>query len=200
MPRQLLAVLVTAILLLTGCTSGDEQPTDEPRSSSSSTASSPAGDPTAAASVEPATGPLIEGDFFSYRLPGDLAGDAEWLLARNGFTAVLSGDEIVGQWSISAGTQHVQSGQEDLDTNYELGGDSDAYSAPLVRGENRTVAGVEAWTAEVDDDTIAGTSHVYVLGAVYQDRTLKLTFVNPVEDRSVGDAYRESVLASLTWK
>lgn len=195
MARRLLVGLVTTTLLLAGCTSDEGQRTDEPRPTSSQT-DAPSGEP----SVEPATGPLVEDDFFSYRLPGDLGDGAEWLLARGGQTAILSGDEVVRNWSISASTQHLQAGQDDLDVDYELSGDTGAYSAPLVRGENRTVAGVEGWTAEVDDVTVVGTDHVYVFGAVYQDRTLRLTFVNPVEEQSVGDAHRESVLASLTWK
>lgn len=201
--RAVLALVVASGLLLAGC-SDDEGPDADPsRSPSTSQSTSPStsqstddtasGSPSAGTpEVEPATGPLVEDDFFSFHLPAD----AEWDLARGGLTAVTY-DEELNAFDVSTSVVPLQAGSsgKDLDRDFASSTLSDPYDPPRKRGDNRVVDGIEGWTAQ----TVQDGQLVYSFGTMHARHSFGITFSFPRKDpRSL--AWIEAVLASIQWK
>ena len=80
--RVLVALLVALSLAFAGCKGAD--PKDDPTPGTSGSPSPTATDPTEPASPTPtpATGPKVENDAFSYRLPGEV----EWRVVSSSTT------------------------------------------------------------------------------------------------------------------
>ncbi|MCX6400874.1 MAG: hypothetical protein NTX33_13220 [Propionibacteriales bacterium] len=192
--RAVLALVLASGLLLSGC--ADDGPGADPSrspSTSPSTGATPSTSPsTGTPEAEPATGPLVEDDFFSFHLPAD----AEWDLARGGFTATTY-DEELNAFDVATSAVPLQAGSSDtdLDADFASSTRNDPYDPPRVRGENRVVDGVPGWTAQ----TVEDGQLVYTFGTLQARHSFGLTFRFPEKDpRSL--AWIEAVLASIQWR
>lgn len=190
--RTLVALAVASGLLLTGCKDGDRPEADpsQPPATSQPTGSTSDSPSTDGTGVEPASGPVVEGDVFSFHLPAE----TEWDLGRGGFSATAY-DEEFNPFDVATSAIRLQAGEsgEDLDADYEsriVGGPHE-----VTRAENRVVGGVEGWVAQgVDGDQL-----IYVFGALHERVSFSITFSFPKKDpRTLG--WIESTLASIQWK
>lgn len=193
--RAVLALVVASGLLLSGCGDDDGPEADPARSpsTSQSTDATPSGSPsTGNPDAEPATGPVVEDDFFSFHLPED----AEWDLARGGFTATTY-DEELNAFDVATSVVPLQAGSSgtDLDADFASSTRDDPYDPPRKRGENRVVDGIEGWTAQTVDDG----QLIYSFGTMHDRRAFGLTFSFPEKDPRTLE-WIEAVLASIQWK
>lgn len=177
-----------ALLVVAGCTNDNTRDrATAPTSDAGTTSEAP---PTEPPTPTPETGPLVEGDFYTFHLPAD----AEWELSRGGRSATSYDEELNVFRVVTSVVPVLAAGNEEtLDEDYELSTDQDAYD--LVRGKNRTVDGVEGWTAQ----NVEQGQLIYEFGTQHSGNSFSLTFQFPNKDPR-NRAWIDSVLASLEWK
>lgn len=196
--------IATALLLaLTGCSGNDDPgagPSDDPETSS--VASEPSGSEASDGStttedpgVEPADGPLVKGQFLTYRLPGGMKWD------RSPGFAFAFDPKTGGQWSISLAEtpENIPHTVDDIARN-ALDVSRDTYS-DLRRLDDRTVDGQQGWVLESHGKK-GGSLPVffYQFGAVPDGKSYAyLSFEFPKETAETRAAI-ESVLASVRWR
>lgn len=207
-PRVLIASVVMPVVLLSGCNGGDP-PSTEPTEPSADTSTQPSGSasptesPTgstgstgSAGSPSPsaATGTLVEGDFYSYRLPAEV----EWDLGRDGHSATFYDDDL-NAFDIGSFTVVLQAGQSesDLADDFQTMVDNaGSFDPPFERGEDREADGVMGWTAETT--TTDGYLN-YLFGARTAGHSIEFSFHMWAKDPR-SRRWIDAVLASLQWK
>lgn len=193
--RTLLSLAFVTVLLLSGCTDGDRPdatPGTSPANSGSTEDAASGSPPAGTPEVEAATGPVIEGDVFSFHLPADGA----WELRRRGLSATAYDDEL-NAYDVATSEVPLQAGDtgEDLDFDYETSNVGNPFDQPLVRGENRVLDGIEGWTAQTTDNG----NIVYVFGGMHDRHAVKITLSFVRKDPRSRE-WIEATLASLQWK
>jgi hypothetical protein len=192
------AVAAALVLALAGCSSDDE-PSSEPTGdgSSSSTGSTPTDGASETSStspsVTPATGPRIDAEVVSYRLP-----EADWLLTREGQSANFF-DEAGYSWRISSSPAVAISHNVERQARSGLELAREDYVG-AKRLADRSVAGVEGYVLEAGGRRGADRDGLfYEYGTVHGDHTFSIYFEFP-ENSPRAQEWVESVLASFEWK
>lgn len=187
------ALLAAAALLiaLTGCT--DAEPSPPGAASSASAEPSPSPSP----SVVPATGPLVTlKSTATFRLPADV----EWYIYDDNPNAIAieSNDIPVG----ADGFVQIQSTEfpqitTDLARMAQAAHDNQETTRKisLTIGENRTIAGVEGYVLEGQDDE----AQYYEWGGLDADNILTVVRFTVPAGLDLED-WAEPVLASLQWQ
>ncbi|TNM40459.1 hypothetical protein FHP29_10435 [Nocardioides albidus] len=201
--RMALLAALVVVPPLAGCQSDPATPEQPERTGASAsatptTASSSA--PTQAdPSTVPATGPGVDTALLSYRLPA-----ASWTATS------ASGDraryiETPQIWLLRETEQELTTVEgKSLDTAARVSGvgDPSVMDPPFERGENRTVDGVEGFTASTTR-VVAGTpelnASVLLWGALVEGHYVFFELSGPKADPRTQDWF-DAVLASVTWK
>lgn len=195
-PVRLTATAVLLISLasgLAGCGDGDDQgagPSDPPATSPSTVDSSETSPSSPTTDVAP-PGPLVKDKHVSFRLPGDL----EWYF--DGKLVASAYDADLNPYDVEATVVPLTAGDDvkDLDSDYAASVRTLDVDAPLKRGENRVLDGVEGWTAE----TIDNGQLVVVFGTRHNGVSFHVLFSFFGKGPS-SRAWIEATLASLQWK
>lgn len=187
--RRTCAIVVLA-LALAGCS--DDGPgggTDDPPSSQAPSTGTPSTATSDAESVEPATGTPMTSDWVDLHLPAE----AEWIITRNG----RSGHHLSEDGTTYA--VFIGSAGEGFDSLDEVSRSAVSVlretRPSLELGDNRTVAGVEGLTMTAEDDG----GYYYRFDTARDGFEVSISFEFPVKD-AAGEAWIESVLASVEWK
>ncbi|MFC7504540.1 hypothetical protein ACOACQ_07790 [Nocardioides sp. CPCC 206347] len=194
--RRRAPAVILAIGLATGltaCGDGDDQgagPSDPPATSPSTVDSSETSPSSPTTDVAP-PGPLVKDKHVSFRLPGDL----EWYF--DGKLVASAYDADLNPYDVEATVVPLQAGDDvkDLDSDYAASVRTLGVDAPLKRGENRALDGVEGWTAE----TIDNGQLVVVFGTRHNGVSFHVLFSFFGKGPS-SRAWIEATLASLQWK
>lgn len=186
--RTCAAVLLA--LALAGCSDDVQDPgTGDPPSSEATSTASPADPTTEAPSAEPATGEAMTSDWLDLRLPAEV----DWIITRNGRSGHHPAEDGT-LYSVLLGT--AGAGFDSLEEVSSTSLSVIRESRPSAQlGENRVVAGVEGVTITAEDDR----GYLYEFSTARGGSEYSISFQFPVRD-AAGEAWIESVLASVEWK
>jgi len=189
--RQMWAALALAVVL-GGCSTDDDpgaSPTDG--SSSAGDPSGGTGSPSAEQTEGPeaATGKVLSSELASLHLP---AGQP-WAEGRGGLSGHL---DIDARNSYEVHLSQGLGKADDLDTAVAAVLPTVQGPRPeIARAEDRDIAGVETAVLSGVDDR----GYYYGIVAIHQGLVMTIDFVFPRKDAE-GEAWIESILASVEWK
>ncbi|UOR01500.1 hypothetical protein MUN77_15435 [Leucobacter allii] len=140
--------------------------------------------------IPPADGETLEIQALTLHLIEDL----RWLRPESGELTVSAAALMDDGHPVTVTISDLPAVQSDLDLNAQAFLDVSANDPKPTRLDDRTVDGVDAWTAEAADDLM----HSLWLGGIHEDRQWTVEIQTPVT-MSEDDAHllRERVIASI---
>ncbi|MBL3685952.1 hypothetical protein D3248_03155 [Leucobacter zeae] len=188
----ILPIGILLMLGLAGCGTAAADPQVGPPETATTSPSRTAPAETAEPGIAPAAGEELEIRALTLRLTEDL----RWLRPESGELTVSATALMEDGYPVMVTISDLQAVQSDLDLNAQSFLDVSAHDPKPTRGDNRTVDGVEAWTAEAADDLM----HSTWLGGIHEDRQWSVEIQTPVS-MSEEDAhrFRERIIASIAF-
>ncbi|WP_418059966.1 hypothetical protein [Pimelobacter simplex] len=194
-PRAALAALAAGALVaaLAACDdepgkAGGDGPSGTPTVASTATSG---GTGTPSATVEPATGEVLEVDALSLHLTEG----PRWLPSALGTQTVSATYVSDSGLPVTITLSDVSAVQTDLEADAEAFLQVSKNDPPPRRTDNRVVAGVEVWAAEGSNAELRSSW----IGGIHAGRQWTLQVETPV-DLADADRLREQVIASIAWK
>ncbi|UOQ57032.1 hypothetical protein MUN78_15420 [Leucobacter allii] len=178
---------LSLMLALSGCGLSGAEPRESTTAPTSTAPSGPA-EP----EVPPAEGEMLEIRTLTLRLTEDL----RWLRPESGELTVSATALMDDGYPVMVTISDLPAVQSDLDLDAQAFLDVSANDPKPTRLDDRTVDGVEAWTAEASDDLMRSLW----LGGLHEDRQWTVEIQTPVT-MSEDEAHllRERIIASIAF-